>query len=60
MAKDEQQEKRRFTPEKREKWTDEQRAEFLKKAEALKPFIDHLTTPAPKPKPKDWLEELVG
>ena len=52
MAKKTEQkdERRRFKPEKRDAWTEEQRAEYVEKREKLRPFIEDLTTKVPEKK----------
>lgn len=65
MPKQEPQpERRRFFKEgdKRDKWTDDQRKEFLDRAEKMRPYVQHLTTKAPeeKKKDKDFLSELFA
>ena len=53
--KDEKQEKRRFPVEdgkERKPWTEEQRKDFLTNADKLRPYVQHLITPAPAAKKK--------
>ena len=52
--------RRRFDDTDRKPWTEEQRKEFIKRADLLAPLVRHLTTPVPAEKKKDFLEELFA
>lgn len=60
MAKKTQEERRRFEEQDRKPWTEEQRAEYIKRRDALAPYIRDLTTKPREAKKRDPLDVLLG
>lgn len=59
MAKKEtKDERRRWKKDERKPWTEEQRKEFVEAAERFRPYVEHLTTPAPAAKKKSIFDDL--
>lgn len=56
--KETKEEKRRWKKDDRKPWTDDQRKEFLEAAERIRPYVEHLTTPAPAQKRKSFFDDL--
>ena len=53
-------EKRRFEDPERKPWTEEDRAAYLKRRDALAPLVRDLTTPARSAKKRDPLDVFLG
>lgn len=59
-TKEEREERRRKAIENREVWDEKKRKKFLDDAEEIRPYLEHLTTPTPKPKEKSPLGRLLS